>query len=409
MKFFKNKYFAISLTSFVIFVISAFFILSASIPDNLFVTSDDTNGRWIPRGWQWIVSSEGSGSEPAMENTSGRRINEQRDSLSETVYLCGVIPVKTVNLSITDEMKVVPGGECIGIDLKTRGILAVGLEPFEGESGKRICPAKDSGIKAGDIIERINGVSVKRISQVQKIIESFSGGSLLFEGTRNGKEISWNVTPEPAKNSDKKLIGVWLRESVAGIGTLTFYHDGTFGALGHAIADADTGDEVSEKGGTICSAGIIGISKGEKGEPGALKGIFTGVEKGKIISNSPVGIYGTTPCAPNDSAPVELASRKDIHPGKAHIICDIGNGKSNFGIEILKVFPSSTDTKSMIIQITDKNLIEKTGGIVQGMSGSPIIQNGKLIGAVTHVFVNDPTRGYGIFIENMLAEAEKIK
>jgi len=409
MKFLKNKYFAACLTSFVIFIIASFFILSALVPDKVFVTQSDTNGKWIPESWQWLVTCRQAPSATAMENPSARVSPEQTGSKTEeTVYLCGIIPVKTVSLSITDTMSVIPGGECIGINLKTRGLLVVGLESFRTDAGQNVSPGMNAGIKKGDIIESVNGTDISRISSLQNIIIS-AEAPLKLEGSRNGKKLMWTAEPEIMNESGKKCLGIWLRESVAGVGTLTFFSDGIFGALGHAIADVDTGSEVTESGGTVCPAAIIGIDKGEKGIPGALKGIFAGEEKGKIISNSPVGIFGTMPYPSSDCTPVALASRKEIRPGKAQIISDIGNGKKYYDAEIQKVFPASTDTKSMVIRITDKELIDKTGGIVQGMSGSPVVQNGKLVGAVTHVFVNDPTRGYGIFIENMLAEAERIK
>ena len=404
----KNKCIAALVTSFVIFIICCFFILPAFIPDNILVSYKDVNGGWIPDTWQWVITSKYSDSTPAMENPA-KKVSENNKDIkrTETVYFCGIIPVKTINVSITEETTVVPGGDCIGIKLKTEGLLVAGTESFESINSAKVCPGKDAGIKPGDTITSINGISVSTIADIRNILQT-SPSPIICEGKRNNTVISWTVKPEKSKESGNNKLGLWLRESIAGIGTLTFYYDGKFAALGHPITDTDTGEHVDSSGGSICAAGIIGINKGQKDIPGALKGIFTGDDIGKISSNSPNGVFGTMD-SPQNASPLHLAGRKEIHPGKAEIICDTGDGKKYYKCEILKVFPGSRDTKSMTIHITDEELIEKTGGIVQGMSGSPIIQNGRIVGAVTHVFVNDPTRGYGIFIENMLAEAEKIE
>ena len=201
--------------------------------------------------------------------------------------------------------------------------------------------------------------------------------------------------------------GGWVIDTVAGIGTVTFYSDSGFGALGHSISDIDTGESVDSVGGSIFDASVVGVDKSEKGVPGSLKGVFSGKKTGEVSKNSSFGIYGKCPLPDYEKMSIQL--RCDTRPGDAKIICDIGDGREEFDAKITRILPSGETTKGMIIEITDRKLLDKCGGIVQGMSGSPILQNGKLVGAVTHVFVNEPGRGYGIFIENMLAEAEKIK
>ena len=313
------------------------------------------------------------------------------------------------------EKKVIPCGNAIGVKLFTDGILVVGLSEFHSDEGKLEAPAKKSGIKKGDLIKKINGKTVNKLEDF--VYECENNNSVKLDVVRNGKKYVFNVECKKAKNDMKNKIGVWVRDSTAGIGTMTFYdcETKTFGALGHGVADTDTKDIIPIKDGTILGATILSVKKGEKGTPGELEGMFLSSrgDIGKIKKNTSIGIYGTIV---NDkkiikNKPASIGTSDEIKEGKAYILTNIcAENVEKYEIEIQKKFlQNGASTKGMIIKITDKKLLSKTGGIVQGMSGSPIIQNDKLIGAVTHVFVNDPTRGYGIFIENMLAEAEKIK
>ena len=379
--------------------------VSHSLPKNITITQNQTNGRWIPKGYAWLVTNRQMDLAPAMENSSTAVSEKQSLSYSEKIYLYGFVPVKTVGVSVADEIFVVPGGECVGITLKTEGLLAVGIAPFETRNGEKLSPAEDAGIKTGDIITRINGNKISKADELMKAVKS-SQQSIVLSGERNGKNLSWEIFPAHDKTDGKKKIGLWIRESVAGIGTVSFYNKGSFAALGHSISDIDTGSDVKEAGGSVCKASIVGIEKGEKGTPGSLRGVFAGKSTGKISSNSYCGVFGTIEDIP-DTPRVKIASKNEVRPGNALLRCDVGSGTKNYKIEIQRIVSNADTTKNMIIKISDKELINKTGGIVQGMSGSPIIQNGKLVGAVTHVFVNDPTRGYAIFIENMLSEAEK--
>jgi len=328
-----------------------------------------------------------------------------------TLRVLGIIPVKTVEVSVSEKMQVIPSGECIGVKIFCDGLVTVGVTDFETETGKKVSPAKSAGIKKGDIIKELNGKKILETSDFSKQLD-LTDGECKIKILRGGKEKTLSVLPVKSKDGHKR-IGIWVRDSVAGIGTLTFQKesDKSFAALGHGISDSDADILMPLKNGRIYKASVLGINKGKKGVPGELIGSINEDEQiGNCTGNSDTGIYGSSDRLINGNAPVEVAAGSEIKKGNATVVCTLDeNEPQGYSIEILNINRfDNGGTKSMIIKVTDKRLLAKTGGIVQGMSGSPILQNGKLIGAVTHVFVNDPTRGYGIFIENMLAESEKI-
>ncbi|MBQ4528690.1 MAG: SpoIVB peptidase [Clostridia bacterium] len=404
MKFFHKNRFINFVCFFILFALFSPIILSSAIPPNATVTKSEASNMWIPEGMRWVVRTRESPAEFVLENTA-QKLDKNTKSYNTTVYFCGVLPIKKVNISVTEDKTVILGGEAVGINLRTDGVLVAELDSIKTVSGKSVSPARDAGIKSGDIIESINGIKVYKKEEISEIVES-GDNPLKICGNRNGKNFECEI--ESVKDeTGKNAIGIWIRDTVAGIGTVTFYSDNSFAALGHPICDIDTGKYVSASGGAIYSAAIVGVDKGEKGSPGSLKGIFTTNKTGEITANSQYGVFGTSVSSKPERIPV--GKKNEIRCKEAQIVCDIGKGPEKFDIEIQRIMPESDTSKSMVIHITDKTLLEKTGGIVQGMSGSPILQNGKIVGAVTHVFVNDPTRGYGIFIENMLAEAEKIK
>ncbi len=408
MKFLKSKVLVLSLLSLFISVGITYGAIAVFFPERVTVSNDKTDGKWIPEGISWLLSSKEAEVYPAAENTS-ESVNgkDALQSRYEKLYLCGIVPIKTVEVSVIDNMWVTPGGESIGINLKTKGVLAVGIAEFTSD-GKKISPAKSSGVKTGDIFTKIDGKTITKAGELSEYIEK-SKGEILIEGIRNNDKKTWKITPEKDDGDKKLKIGLWIRESVAGIGTVSFYSNDSFAALGHPISDIDTGGNVEESGGTICHSKVIGTQKGEKGNPGSLMGVFSGNDIGVITSNTSFGVYGKITEIPKTDK-IKTAPKTEVRPGKASIRCDIGSGKAeSFDIEIIRIASTGNTSKNMIIKVTDKKLLNKTGGIVQGMSGSPILQNGKLIGAVTHVFVNDPARGYGIFIENMLEEVMKVK
>lgn len=321
----------------------------------------------------------------------------------------GLLPAKTVQVDVVSNKQVAACGNTIGVRLKLDGILVIAVSDVETASGQKAYPVKNSGIKPGYTITKVNGREIGKIEELVEEIDAGGGGPLRV--SYKYEEYTGEATIYPVQSTDSKYhIGLWVRDSTAGIGTLTFYDADTkiFGALGHGITDIDTGTLMSVANGEILESSILGVKMGKSGEPGELRGIFTdGKRLGEIRMNSEIGIYGKLDA--NASGRIKgklypVGVRADIREGYATILSNInGRDIEEYSIEIQKVSRQNLNgSKGMIIKITDKRLLDATGGIVQGMSGSPIIQKGKIIGAVTHVLVNDPTRGYGIFIEAML-------
>ena len=315
------------------------------------------------------------------------------------------------------EPMLVPCGKSIGVTLSTDGVMVVNVADMQTQNGKTKSPAQAAGLQAGDLIKNFNGAPVSSVDELISAVSASEGKSSTVVVQRRDKTIETLLTPKISSDDGTFKIGAWVKDAASGIGTMTFYNpsDHTFAALGHGICDVETGNIIALDDGNILSSTIVSVEKGSRGSPGELKGVFSEDNNvlGNVCKNTPCGIFGTleNPQGLSGSDALPIAARDEIATGKACILTNVeGNIVEQFDVEILRVMPQNTSTsKGMIIKITDEKLLQKTGGIVQGMSGSPIIQNGKLIGAVTHVFVNDPTKGYGIFIENMLAEAEKIK
>ena len=339
-------------------------------------------------------------------------IPEQNPKDTESLKIFGILPYKTVDVDVVEKDYVILGGQSIGININVDGIMVLGFSDFYGEDGKKHCPAKTAGLKEKDIVQKINGQKITSASQFSSLVDSCGAEIIDVEYNRDGKMMTTSLTPVKSAEDSLYHLGLWARDGTSGIGTLTFIdpESNTFAALGHPITDAETGDVIKLGSGNIYLSAISDVTKGTRGIAGELEGRFVSTDIGKIIKNTEYGIsgefYGKIPATKT----AFVASRNEIEKGNATILCCIEeDAVSEYEIVIENINTSSQNNKSMIIRITDPRLLEKTGGIVQGMSGSPIIQNGRIVGAVTHVFVNDPTRGYGIFIENMLAEAEKIK
>ena len=405
MKNNKSRLPLIFSSSILLFAILGIFILSVLIPDSVMITEGEKTQSFVPDGSSWLLRVEEEQGSEVWQNSADKIDVVQNSDHNATIYFCGVLPFKTVEITTTSTRFVQLGGDAIGISLNIDGILVVGLTDINTSSGIS-SPAKIAGLKKGDIIRKIDGKLVNDVSDVAEIIR-VADKEITVEGISGNDEKVWKISPVKDENSQTK-IGLWIRDAVSGIGTLTYVSKNGFGALGHPISDIDTGNFVDSTSGSIYDASIVGVDKGEKGVPGSLVGIFTQKKLGSISKNTSCGVFGNFDNA-SESTLVPIAKKEEIRCTEASILCDVGNGVEEFETEIVRVILSGDASKGMVIHITDENLIQKTGGIVQGMSGSPILQNGKLIGAVTHVFVNDPTRGYGIFIENMLAEAEKIK
>ncbi len=326
-------------------------------------------------------------------------------SFDATLKLANAIPFRKIRLNVTEPQKVYASGELVGLRIYNNGLIVTQTESFSNGK-KSISPASEAGICEGDIILEINGVKVTDGSNVSKLLKDTTTVTVL----RNNSLKKFTVHPVRDITDGNLRLGVWVRDSTAGIGTLTYYNteNKTYGALGHPVSDSDTGILFDVKSGNIEKSSVMSINKGVSGKPGEICGRFSGEDGilGTVETNCEAGIFGTITSsqAPYGTLyPVGVMSQ--VTEGKATILSTVDDTVKEYEIKILRSMPFGSATKGMMIEVTDPELLSKTGGIVQGMSGSPIIQNGKIIGAVTHVLVNDPTRGYGIFIENMLSEA----
>lgn len=307
------------------------------------------------------------------------------------------------------ERCVIPVGRTVGIKLFSDGVLVVGLSDVQGAQKTR-SPARAMGLKVGDVITHVNGKEVDTIEQVQTAIQTLAGRPMTLKVTRQDKQLQLSGSAACTAQGGYQL-GAWIRDSMAGIGTMTFYdpHSKVFGALGHGVNDVDTARLMTMQSGSILYSTVNDVKKGCAGEPGELHGSFDAQrDLGRLYANTDAGIFGTMEQPVTEAVqPIPIAARDEVRPGAATILSNVaGDEVKEYQVDIVHVYPAQAgELRNLMLKVTDPELLEKTGGIVQGMSGSPIIQNGKLVGAVTHVLVNDPTRGYGIFIENMLDAA----
>lgn len=332
--------------------------------------------------------------------------------VSFRLNLFNLIPLKNIDVNVIPKTTVVPMGNAIGMKLYTAGVLVVGMSEIEGKK-----PYENSGIKEGDRIIQINQNQIDNTDDLMKAVNKSDGNNISIKYVRDEKTITTSI--KPLKNSSNEYkIGLWVRDAAAGVGTLTFYEpsSGMFATLGHGIMDIDTAELIKIANGELVTTNILSINKGTKGNPGEIRGtIEAGHTIGSISKNTKFGVFGTINKTPylntSNTNEVQVALREEIKTGKAQIICELENGKKEYyDIEIQRIFISNNkDNKSMLIKVTDKKLSEKTGGIIQGMSGEPIIQNGKFVGAVTHVLVNDPTIGYGVFADIMLKQMKEVE
>lgn len=342
-------------------------------------------------------------------------IDGQHSGTNQLLLDIAGFPVKKVDVEIIEDFKVVPGGQSIGVKLNTVGVLVVGHHLIQTDTGKN-SPGELAGVKVGDIITEINGNSIKKMADVSQYVQQAGKEQkpLDLQIRRENKTITTKLTPLKDKTEQIYKLGLYIRDSAAGIGTMTFYHPDSkkYGALGHVISDADTRKPIVVKDGQVVSSTVTSIEKGSNGDPGEKLARFSTSKEiiGNIKRNSPFGIFGSlkkpVPNGNMDEAiPITLSHQ--VKEGPAEILTVVNGTKvEKFDIEIVSTIPQKFPAiKGMVLKVTDPDLLKKTGGIVQGMSGSPIIQDGKLIGAVTHVFVNDPTSGYGVHIEWMLHEA----
>jgi len=319
---------------------------------------------------------------------------------------------KNATVNVVKPTEVIPGGTAIGIKLYINGVLVVGLSDIPTGT-KTVSPGKKAGLEEGDLITMINGRELKTSGDLSRKVQESGGGDIELTISRKGQTLTKKITPIFYADANEYKIGVWVRDSAAGIGTVTFVNpqDNTFAALGHGISDSDTGVILDIKNGKTTSCKISSVLKGEKGSPGELRGIFDDNDTGQILENREDGIYGYFNNSDKTASTVSIALSSQVHTGEATIYSNIiGDKIEEFKVEIERVMhQSQRGSKGMVVKVTDQRLLDTTGGIVQGMSGSPIMQDGKLVGAVTHVFINDPTRGYGMFAEWMIDSLNDMK
>lgn len=378
-----------------------------SIPNELVTFQNDEMTALPQMDSSTIITKSISNSNPHTEETNS----------SSYVYTMANIPIKKVDVTVLKQPEIIPGGQSIGIQLHTRGVLVVGHHLVEKQLQEGQSPAEEANIKVGDIILEMNGKQVRKLEDIKHIVQNAGENkeNILIKLKRGKETIETNLTPKLNKMENQYQIGLYIRDSTTGIGTITFYEkqSGKYGALGHVISDADTKKPLEIHEGKIVPSIVTNIEKGNQGFPGEKQAKFSMKDEqlGTIHKNSPFGVFGKMnnnhPLV-DQQQPMPIAFANEVKKGPAEILTVIeGEKVEKFAIEIINSIPQTYPaTKGLIIKVTDKRLLEKTGGIVQGMSGSPIIQNGKLVGAVTHVFVNDPTSGYGVHIEWMLQEAD---
>jgi stage IV sporulation protein B len=325
-----------------------------------------------------------------------------------TFSLLGVVPLRTVKLSVRPGRVLVPGGQSVGVAMTTGGVVVVG----NSDLGQKPSPARLAGIRSGDVIQCVNGVEIDGATQLSECLAD--GGAARLKVLRDGKALEYEVTPVRDERDGQYRLGAWVRDSTAGVGTLTYYdpNTGGFGALGHAIADIDTGVMLPVGDGALYANRVTKVTPSRTGAPGELSGDFMKqrAELGRVTSNCEYGVFGHAGAPLADGLYGEglpVASRSQIHTGAASLLTTVdGGGVGEYGCEIVRLSDSPQPAaRAMVIRVTDPRLLERSGGIEQGMSGSPLLQDGRIIGAVTHVMVNDPAMGYGICIETML-EAE---
>lgn len=390
--------------------------LHFSLPASTVVTSPEQSIRVNTLGGAQPQAEQAKETLKASKEPDGVTIEALSQGSAEIQFKLGSIPLKKVKVNVLPDIKVYPGGQSIGVKLSSVGVVVVGHHFIETDSGKS-SPGEDADVKVGDVILKMNNKKLNSLDDISDIVEKAgrNGEKLELEILRGKEKMNLALQPVLDPKEKKYRLGLYIRNSAAGVGTLTFYHPdtGAYGALGHVISDVDTQKPIIVGNGSIVNSSVSSIEKGESGQPGEKFARFINENHvlGDIKKNTPFGIFGHMKKNPANSSlhnkAIPIALNEEVEKGPAQIYTVIeGEKVEKYDIEIVEVvqqkFPA---TKGLVIKVTDPVLLEKTGGIVQGMSGSPIIQNGKLVGAVTHVFINDPTSGYGCFIEWMLEDA----
>lgn len=375
---------------------------AASLPDALTLTSGQKFV--VQTGLPMLAASDGGAVSVLASQDERVTISaEAGGQTSVTFSLLGLIPVHETRVNVVEERTLIPGGQAVGVALKTRGVLVVSDA------------AKGRALRAGDVILSADGKNVESTKALSEQVGMAQTDTVRLEVLRGGQTITVDAQAEPDPSDGRRKLGVWVRDSTAGVGTLTYIDPANqaYGALGHAIVDADTGRLLAAREGAILHASIVGVTKGQSGKAGELKGNFlkAGEQIGSLMENCEYGIYGVLDDMPENllyPQGLRAGARSAVHTGAASIIATVdADGPQEYGVEIVRCFAQSEPSqKGMILRVTDERLLEKTGGIVQGMSGSPILQDGRIIGAVTHVYLSDATQGYGMYIEWMLEKSD---
>ena len=375
---------------------------AASLPDALTLTSGQKFV--VQTGLPMLAASDGGAVSVLASQDERVTISaEAGGQTSVTFSLLGLIPVHETRVNVVEERTLIPGGQAVGVALKMRGVLVVSDA------------AKGRALRAGDVILSADGKNVESTKALSEQVGTAQTDTVRLEVLRGGQTITVDAQAEPDPSDGRRKLGVWVRDSTAGVGTLTYIDPANqaYGALGHAIVDADTGRLLAAREGAILHASIVGVTKGQSGKAGELKGNFlkAGEQIGSLMENCEYGIYGVLDDMPENllyPQGLRAGARSAVHTGTASIIATVdADGPQEYGVEIVRCFAQSEPSqKGMILRVTDERLLEKTGGIVQGMSGSPILQDGRIIGAVTHVYLSDATQGYGMYIEWMLEKSD---
>lgn len=407
------------LTVFLLLVIYCYIVFYISIPENIFIMNNEKISLKILPGIELIETTMTNNSN---FNESIERVNnvEEKNLIKENinysnleVKLFSRITLKNIKVAKLDEVKIVPVGKIIGLKLYTNGVLVVGMSEIDDANNDKAKPYENSDIKPGDIILEIDKKIIEDIDNLKQTVNNSNGKMLEITILRNGKMLNTNIIPVQTEES-KYQLGLWVKDAATGVGTITFYEpqSNSFGILGHGITDSDTNNLINIESGELVTAKVISLKRGEENVPGEIKGtIINSQNIGEIIKNTQFGVFGKlnnlTALNIDKSKAIEVASRDEIKEGEAKILCSINssNVSKEYKIEIERIYKDNDyNNKSMLIRITDEELLKQTGGIIRGLSGAPIIQNGKFIGAVTNVLVSNPELGYAIFGDMMIRE-----
>ncbi len=398
---------------FVKFVFCMFFVFCSIIFTSVYLMSNTVEKNYkVNRGGELQIDSL----IPVTAVYNGVKMSQSNqnhsvgDSFKVDLKIFGVIPFSTANVEVVDSMHVAVLGNPFGMKIYTDGVLVIEATDVNTPSGN-INPAISAGIKIGDYIKTVNGQKISCNEELSQKVTESNGNSLSVEVLRAGETMRFNVIPIFDSSAGTYRIGIWVRDSSAGVGTLTFYSpaNGIICGLGHGICDSDTETLLDVDKGELVGASILSVEKGSAGNPGALKGKFTYDSIADIQLNCENGVYGFAKQKISTPNLTEIALKQEVYDGDAQILCTVsGDTPKLYSCTVKKSNSNRSNTQNLIVTVTDPELIENTGGIVQGMSGSPILQDGKLIGALTHVLVKDSLTGYGIYAENMLETAESV-